>query len=447
MIDAGNTWATDRMTWTDLVYARDQLIKFLRQVHPEDRLGIYLMGAGRFWILREYTEDCSDLLDRLASWKVTSARDKGGAKALDVWTEFAIHFAGVDAGTAQAIHRSQFWGVAATTSPALPQGLRLQAENNDPLSVLRAVANHLASVPGRKNVILISGKTFLPSGFKGQVQVLRAILQTGVAIYAIDPGGLAPYAIDATFVIPDTVTPKAAQGHADQAYQLRQGLNLLVQSSLTALAEDTGGRVFVSTNDVLGAIRSSFDDSRVSYTLGFYPSTSHSDGSFHRLKVKLPGHDHLSVHHRAGYFEPEPPSQDPRRREAELRRAVWSPVDASAIELSGSVSRAEGPDGWELKLNIGLAGVALQAVDGRWTGQIETILVQRDGAGNEYEPFSQSLSLKLKQDSYEEAVRSGMTYSRRFRLNPKATSVRVIVRDLSSENEGTLTIPVAAIAQ
>jgi hypothetical protein len=180
--------------------------------------------------------------------------------------------------------------------------------------------------------------------------------------------------------------------------------------------------------------------------LGFYSSTSRNDGSFHRLKVKLPGHDHLSVHYRAGYFEPEPPSQDPHRHEAELRRAVWSPVDATAIELSGSVSPVAGPDGWELKLNIGLAGVGLETVDGRWTGQIETILVQRDSSGKEYEPFSQSLGLKLKQDSYDEAVRSGLTYSRRFRLNPKATSLRVIVRDLNSENEGTLTIPVAAIA-
>src|ERR1019366_1259319 len=54
VIDAGDTWDSRRMTWADLVYARDQLILFLRQVHPEDRLGIYLMSADRFWVLREY---------------------------------------------------------------------------------------------------------------------------------------------------------------------------------------------------------------------------------------------------------------------------------------------------------------------------------------------------------------------------------------------------------
>ena len=65
VIDVGNTWDINRMTWQDLVYAREQLIQFLRHVHPEDRLGIYLLGSDRFWILHEYNETCADLLERL----------------------------------------------------------------------------------------------------------------------------------------------------------------------------------------------------------------------------------------------------------------------------------------------------------------------------------------------------------------------------------------------
>jgi len=67
VIDAGNTWDPEWMTWTDLVYARDELIKFLRQIHPEDRLGIYIIGSDRFWILHEYTQNCADILQRLAA--------------------------------------------------------------------------------------------------------------------------------------------------------------------------------------------------------------------------------------------------------------------------------------------------------------------------------------------------------------------------------------------
>jgi len=309
------------------------------------------------------------------------------------------------------------------------------------------VAQHLAAVPGRKNVILISGKIFLPDDFKEQVRVLRTIIQAGVSIYAIDPGGLAPYALDATFVIPSLVTMnardpnRAAREYIGQAADWKRRISLMLQASLRSLAEDTGGRVFVNTNDILGAIRSSLDDSRVTYILGFYPKTSNIDGSFHPIKVRLPGREHLSVRYRTGYFEPEPPLRDPQRREAELRDALWQPVDAAAIELSGTVT----PD-CQLQLNIGLAAVNLQQDGDRWSGQIEVSLFERDDSGNSYEPLTQTLGLRLTQATFDKMLQHGLPYTHAFRLDPRATSLRVIVRDLNSASIGTLTIPVPATA-
>ena len=484
VIDAGNTWDIHRMTWQDLVYARDQVIQFLRQVHPEDRLGIYLMGSGRFWILHEYTQNCADLLERLASWKPSAAAESGSPKGLDAWSEFAIHFAGVDAETAKAMHRGQFGATSAAGSSALQEGFALAPGDNagnpplpvglsdarsapaqddrgiylapgqnSPLAVLEAVANRLAAVPGRKNVVLISGKMFLPPELKDRVKMLRTIIQDGVSVYAIDPGGLAPYALDASFGIPGRVTmggggpanPDSsgpAKAYMNQHYEWKRQVILRLQSSLTELAETTGGKVFLN-NDIQGAIRSSFEDSRVTYTLGFYPKTG-NDGSFHSIKVKLPGREHLTVRAREGYFEPEPLQRDAHRREAELRQVVWSPVDASAIELSGMVSPGSGADGPELLLRIGLAAVNLVFDGDRWNGQIEVNLFQRDNSGNTYEPTSQTVGLNLRQDGYDKAVKSGFPYVRSFKIDPKAASLRVIVRDLGSSNLGTLTIPLQA---
>ncbi len=481
VIDVGNTWDPSRMTWADLVYAREQLIKFLGQLRRDDRLGIYLMGQERFWILREYSEPCADLLDRLAAWKERRTADPGATKYRDVWTEFAVRIAGVDAQTAKAIHRDQFFSVPSPPPSALPDhpsaleqpargtpgepariertsastldhGSFLTADQNSPVAILRAVAYHLASVPGRKNAIVISGKMFLPSHPKDQLQVLHEIVQTGVAVYTIDPGGLAPYAIDASFVIPSSVImgagsnreiQLAAQRHAQQNFDWKQQLTLYLQSSLTAVAEATGGQVYVNTNDIQGAIRRSFDDSSVTYTLGFYPKESLNDGSFHRLKVKLVGQQHLTLRHRSGYFEPDPPSQDAGRREAELHQAAWGPLDATGIELSGTISPAAAA-GRELKLNIGLASASLQRETDRWSGQVEVVVVQRDNFGNEYGSFAQTVGLKLKQESYERALQNGLPYAHAIDLEPEATSVRVIVRDPNSGNIGTLTIPTSA---
>ncbi|MGO4880336.1 MAG: hypothetical protein ACLP59_05880 [Bryobacteraceae bacterium] len=177
------------------------------------------------------------------------------------------------------------------------------------------------------------------------------------------------------------------------------------------------------------------------YTLGFYPKDSNDPGSFHPLKVKVAGDEHLTLHYRTGYFEPERPSRDARLRQTELEQAIWSPMDASAIELNGSVAHAAAAGAYELKLKIGLAGVDMQSANGRWDGQIEVAVVERDNSGNEYEPASQTLGLALRQESYDQAMKNGLPYHCAFKLDPKATSVRVVVRDLNGDSVGTLTIP------
>lgn len=319
--------------------------------------------------------------------------------------------------------------------------------------MLAGVANHLASVPGRKNIILISAKMFLPAAFQDQVKVLRRIVEDGVAVYTIDPGGLAPRTLDASFAIPGKVTmgaanvQRAASRYIKQSADTQRDINLSLQSSLRTLAEATGGEVFVNTNGIQDAIRSSFDDSRVTYTLGFYPQNSSDDGSFHSIKLKLPGHEHLSVRYRTGYFEPAPPSRDAKQMETEMHDAVWTPVDASAIELNGNILPLPAWDEWELKLNIGAAGLSLEPKGDRWSGQVEIAVVQRDNFGNDYEPLLQTLGLMLTTENYNKAVNKGLDYTHSLKINPKATSIRVVVRDVSSGNLGTLIIPSPANRQ
>ena len=449
VIDAGSTWDTNRMTWQDLVYARDQLVQFLRQVRPEDRLGFYLMGPHQFWILREYNQSCADLLERLATWK-TPAEAPAASKAADAWAEFAIHFLGTDPETAKAIHRAQFWYTTATAVGPIPPEWRDGFLVAPSLSLLEAVASHLASVPGRKNVILISGTMFLPKEFKDQVASLRNIIQAGVTVYAIDPGGLAPYALDASFVIPSKVTasvPSGQESRAAQAYvqkgeDSKRQTMLALHSSLTEIAESTGGKAFLDTNDIKGAVRGAFDDSRVSYTLGFYAADLRNDGSYHPLKVKLPGRENLAVHCRDGYFEPESPQREVQRRDTELRQAVWSPADATGIQLSGTLSPAAGPNDYDLQVYIGLAGLNLLQDGDLWNGQLDVTLFARDNSGNAWHSVSDTLRLNLREGGLDMWLRTGYPYSRNVRLIPQATALRVIVRDANSRNLGSLTIPV-----
>jgi len=206
---------------------------------------------------------------------------------------------------------------------------------------------------------------------------------------------------------------------------------------LRAAAEDTGGKAFLN-NDVVGAIQGAFDDSRVTYTLGFYASAQR-DGSFHRVQVKV-RRERTDVRCRAGYFAHGPPPEDQESRVSRLRRAVWSPLDASSIELSGTLLPGNGPDAYNLKLTLGLSNIDLQPVADRWSGRIEVKVFSRDNSDTAHEALSEVFVLNLLQESFEKALKSGLEYSRTLRLDSGADSVRTVVQDLNGDGLGTLTI-------
>ena len=52
-------------SWVDQQYARRGLMTFLRQVQPQDRIGIYALGAHSLTLLHDYTTDASSLVARL----------------------------------------------------------------------------------------------------------------------------------------------------------------------------------------------------------------------------------------------------------------------------------------------------------------------------------------------------------------------------------------------
>lgn len=439
VIDVGNSWSEGEMAWQDLVYARDQLAQFLRQLHPEDQLGIYLMGRRRFWILHEYNQPCADIVERLATWK-TPTEAPGAAKASDVWTEFAIHFAHIDEQTAKEIHKDEFWY---RLEDIFPRAIHIPPEQDESMNALVAAAQHLGAVAGRKNIILISSKLALPpASFQSEVAALHSVIGEAVAVYTIDPGGVAPYTLDASFVIPSSVTafgggaPRVHQYIAD-AEQIKRQRIIRLQTTLRALAEDTGGKAFLN-NDVAGAIQGAFDDSRVTYTLGFY-SDAPRDGSFHPIRVKV-RRERTNVRCRAGYFAPRPPQEDQASRESRLRRAVWSPLDASGIELSATLAPGNGPGAYDLKLTLGLSNIDLQPVGDRWSGRIEVKVFSRDNSDTAHEALSEVWGLNLRQENFEKMLKSGLEYSRTVILDPKTDSVRMIVQDLNGDGLGTLTI-------
>jgi hypothetical protein len=148
----------------------------------------------------------------------------------------------------------------------------------------------------------------------------------------------------------------------------------------------------------------------------------------------VPGRPDATVHYRRGYVD----ARISPDAEVQIRDAVQSPLDASAIALTAEMA------GDEVKVSIGVGDLDLKPDDrGRWQGQIHVVLADRNDVGQQLDKLDDTLQLSLKPERYEELRKSGLPYRRTFHANPKAASVRVVVCDQAG-TVGSVTIPLTA---
>lgn len=419
--------------FTDQAYARNQVIAFLKQLQPEDRVAIYTLGRG-LRVLHDYTSDASLLVKRLASYNGESlpalaasegsSFEQGELQQLDNWIGGRGGASGMEA---------DFYMINRVRGT---------------LKALEFIANHLAGIPGRKNLIWLSGGFPLTIGFdsieemhnpaRTQMtfgdeidQAVRAINNANVAVYPVDARGLMT---DPRFSAQNAGAPKINPG------RLAPPVGVKNQQTMQELADRTGGRAYYNTNDLKHAIRDAMHDSEVTYTLGYYANDAKFDGKFHEIKVKVkrPG---VSVRFRKGYFDMAEQPQDDKSRKADLRDAVFSPIDAT--ELGLAVILGKNPDqaaSFVVGMKVEPEGLRLQSQDGRWAGKLDILVTQLDERGRQYNGVDDTIDMRLTQPNYEKVVKEGLLYRKVLDRSPRATKVRVIVRDASSGAVGSVTV-------
>ena len=59
------------------------------------------------------------------------------------------------------------------------------------------------------------------------------------------------------------------------------------QETMKAVAEETGGKVYINQNEVAVGVALAVQDNAASYTIGYYPEDKKWDGKYRSIKVKL----------------------------------------------------------------------------------------------------------------------------------------------------------------
>lgn len=419
--------------FTDLVYAKAQVVRYLRTLQPGDHIGLYVL-AGALRVLHDYTADSTDLLKRLASYKEGQALPntttgepqdamQGDALILDGWLR--------GLGAASPAERAYY-----TTERILAT-----------LRVLEFIANHMARQSGRKNLIWVSGGFPLEIGFDSiadwhnpAVDQRLFTEEVSHAVRAMNDANMAVYPVDARGLMTD---PRfdASRRTIRQRPALAPPVGVKNQQTMDELASRTGGRAYYNTNDLAHAIHEAVDDSRVTYTLGFYPTAEKFDGKFHDIKVQVVERNGVKLRYRKGFFDlPEEP-QDDKARKSELSDAVWSPIDGTALGLVAQVQPASKPGAFEVVLKIDHTAISLEPQQDRWVGRLDLLFVQKDDRGGQYNGVSETIELRLTQATYQKLMAEDWIYRKVVDRAANAKVLRIVVRDAASGSLGSLTVP------
>jgi VWFA-related protein len=379
-------------------FARDQSLKFVREVQPRDRVAIYALGP-RLRLLQGFTNDTKALTEALQKfsgsvalapqWKPTTHKGDSAASQIADDAELAI-------GRVETRYGS--W---------------LTADE------MTALAAELARIPGRKNLLWLS--TAFPLGLTGQstAQYLPQHDRTSGTAWNLAKADVATYPMRINTA---GVGPSKA--------------NL---PSLDELAAITGGRAFYSGNDVAAAMREAAQDTEVTYSLGFYPTAT--DGKYHSLSVQVARRG-VEVRCRQGYTAADPllPEDGGVPGAAEIANAVWSPLDATGISIQARVVKIE-RGALQLAISAPASDLALSPVDERRFGTVDLVVAQRTSDGTIAMAFNEAVQVAKGRSRAEDYLPEGLFLRRVIQLTPGATRVRVVMYDRNTGRVGSLEFP------
>jgi len=417
-------------SFEDQKSARDQILRLLAKAQPRDHIALYVLESDTVTVLHDFTSDASRLiavLNRyLGNTSVELARSE--EKAPDF---LRTGLAAFDADTEAWLNRSQ----------QMVSEIFLRRRGELTTSALEGIANHLAGVPGRKNLVWVSAAfPFVIETDHGPVvmntqvnRATRAINSADIAVYPVDIRGLIPA------LNPTTATATVVAGARPSPVFTTMANTHPNQDTMRTIAEATGGRVFFNSNDIGTGIRRAIDDSRVSYVIGYRSSRPENDNTFRNITVKV-DRDGIELRHRKGYLAAPVPARNSRARLDALQRVLLSPIEASSVALAAEISRS-GKDG-TVVVRIDPAVLSWEQKKDVREAAIDIVIAQSVPDGRYFTIKETTVHLTADPERYKQMVEDGLTLSSNFTAVPANYRLHVVVSDVASQAVGSLIIPI-----
>jgi VWFA-related protein len=413
-LESGPAWMEDLA----LANAKAHLIEFVKNLDPRDRVAIYGLSEA-LHVLCDFTSDRDRLLAILKSYDTTSKTSR------------------------ETVEPGAFHSPMGAEADAFTNTAELEVASNansrraeQTMAALQSIASHLANVPGRKNLVWLTAN--LP--FSGTT-LARILVPAQITAYPVDGRGLLSRApIDSLIGVMDE--DALARGN----YMPAQAPTPIGIGAMQTLADETGGRAFVNTNDLTGAIRNAVEDSAVTYTLGFYIDSDSLDGKLHELKVQV-HRAGVTLRYPRGYFALKDAPATKNELHDNFVVAIKSPLDSSAIPLEVKVDRVNQPKPNSLSLSgsIGIRDLRFAQAGNLHVGTLEVIVLEQDQTGKVLRQSNSRISLRFTEEKYSALLKSGINFRKSVQPQTDAVTLRVIVQDAATAAIGSLIIPLSQL--
>jgi VWFA-related protein len=482
LLDALNTPMADQAE------ARRQMIDYLNEIKPGTSLAIFTL-ASRLQMVEGFTTNAA-LLAKAMKGKATSeshsvvVEDQNNSTQSQMEEMLANMEQDNTAPSADIVAELEQFENDLT---AMQTDLRVQVT----LDALQQLARYLSGIPGRKNLIWFSGSfpiTIDPedaprspfrnvTDYGDLIKKTTALLTAArVAVYPIDARGLMRQnTVDARYApslngmsVDGSGKLVAGQKQQNIATDFSKFMTQTdeEQASMETVAEETGGKAFVNTNDLKDDVADVIGSGSSYYSIAYAPSEAKSDGSFRRIKVSVDKGGY-KLAYREGYYA-EDSAQNSQSASLVASAVLHGAPPATEIAVRARVLPSTDPLLSSVKLPVSPAGrmaatmkgptqryvidlsvdprefAFIQMPDGSEHAHLEFLLVDYDPDGNRVNYLDQALNAGFTAKQYADAMASGLHARMQIDVPQAHSSLRIAVEDLNAGRAGSLEVDVNA---
>ncbi len=333
----------------------------------------------------------------------------------------------------------------AAVKRVMPRFPPLGREYMDDFQTLRQIETYVGQIPGRKNVLWLSGGStfFLRTDatlLQGQAEwraLYDELEEQRIAIYPIDARGLTT---------------------------IGSSRMLAQHAVMSQVAEATGGFAFYDNNGIAQSIAHTIEDDGDYYTLTYSPRNFVYDNKWHKVRVALPG-TYYTLGYRRGYFadatntieqrpsrsrtrllasgttaEELPSQRAPIIFQASVREGT-DPSVTSTTEANARPARQKGTAPFTVQYSLPLDAFAIKMVSGKPTVQCAAAVIAFNANGTLTARHAQEITFTLKDEAASRPAGKRLPVNVEVQLAAGDVYLYLAAWDVSSKRLGSLEIP------